>query len=81
MLADNDIEQRAFKLIDSFVGRLSDEDINNARDLVSHREWKVGLELLCAQLGEYEIEMADIERRLLIELSSELKVNITDFGL
>lgn len=75
------IEQQAFKLIDGFTGRLPDDDVRNARDLVAHREWKVGLEILCAQLGEYEIEMTSEERQLLADLSSELGIALSDFGL
>ncbi len=75
------IEQRAFKLIAGFAGRLPDEDVRNAHDLVAHREWKVGLEILCAQLGEYEIELTDTEHQLLVDLSSELGIALADFGL
>lgn len=52
-----DIESSLLDFAACFVGRLPEQDIANASDLISRREWGVGLEMLCAQLAEYEVEV------------------------
>lgn len=64
-----------------FAGRLPQQDIENASDLIARREWGVGLEVLCAQLAEHEIELSASEGEDLKRLASAMNLDISAFGL
>lgn len=76
-----DVEARLLKFAAVFAGRLPDQDIANSTDLISRREWGVGLEVLCAQLAEHEIQLSTREVEELKQLASAMNMDIAAFGL
>ena len=81
MTSDEDFERRLTRVAEAFVGRVPEEDIRSATDLFTHREWGVGLELLCGQLDEHDVRLAPREYAELLTLASRMGVDITGFGL
>lgn len=76
-----EIETSLLNFAACFTGRLPQQDIENASDLIARREWGVGLEVLCAQLAEYEIELSASEGEDLKRLASAMNLDISAFGL
>jgi hypothetical protein len=81
MTTNTDIEERLLKLAIGFTGRLPTQDISNATDLISRREWGVGLEVLCTQLAEYEIELTNKESNEIRQAAAAMSLDISSFGL
>ena len=77
MLSNDSIESRLLQLLPAFAGRLPDADLQNARNLIEHREWGVGLETLCTQLDEYEVALSKDELARLDSFAGELGVDIS----
>jgi hypothetical protein len=63
-------------VINHFAGRLPSADLVNARDLISHREWAVGFELLCSQLVEHDIQLNKDDIQLLAHIAATLNINL-----
>ena len=80
-MSDDQIEFRLLQLLPLFVGRLPDADLKNAENLIRHREWGVGLEVLCAQLDEYEVELSAGELSILNSFANELGVDVSYLGI
>ena len=80
MLGSDNVEYRLLNLLPGLAGRLPDVDLGNARNLIEHREWGVGLETLCTQLDEYEVVLTKEELDALSALAAELKVDISYLG-
>jgi hypothetical protein len=81
MTQNSNIEARLLSIVAGLTNRLSTHDIENASDLISKREWGVGLEVLCAQLGEYEVQLTAAELTELNDLASAMNLNISGFGV
>jgi hypothetical protein len=75
------IEANLLSFATGFAGRLPQQDIQNAINLISSREWGVGLEVLCAQLAEYEIALDSNEVGELKHLASAMSLDVSMFGL
>ena len=80
MLGSDNIESRLLELLPNLAGRLPDVDLGNAKNLIEHREWGVGLETLCTQLHEHEITLTKAELDALNVLAAELGVDISYLG-
>ena len=80
MTTDSDIEIRLLKLAAGFEHRLPAHDVANATALISRREWGVGLEVLCAQLAEYEIQLTTSEVAELKQVAAAMDLDISAFG-
>ena len=81
MSAVDGIESRLLGFVRCFEGRLPEGDLRNAAELISKREWGVGLEVLCAQLAEYEVTLDAVCAKELKSLAEELQIDISGFGL
>jgi hypothetical protein len=81
MTIDSNIEPRLLRFTTGFAGRLPATEIENAADLISRGEWGVGLEILCAQLAEYEIDLSASEAKELKEIALAMGLDVSDFGL
>ncbi len=81
MTQDVNVEARLLNFVAGFANRLPAHDIANAKDLISRREWGVGLEVLCAQLAEYDIQLTTAEAAELKNVASAMNVDISGFGL
>lgn len=78
---NTDVETRLLNFVAGFDGRLPVHDMANATALISRREWGVGLEVLCAQLAEYEIPLSTSEVTELRQIAAAMNMDISSFGL
>ncbi|WP_035058712.1 MafI family immunity protein [Andreprevotia chitinilytica] len=77
MLSNDEVESCLIELLPKFSGRLPDRDLENARDLIEHREWGVGLELLCTQLDENDVVLSADVISVLGAIAGKLNVDIS----
>jgi hypothetical protein len=71
------IEQDLLQILSVFAERLPGNDLKNVRELFVHNECGIGLEILCSQLNEYEVELTALEVDSLISFADELGVDIS----
>lgn len=79
-MQNSEMEVRLLVFVAGFSDRLPATDIENASELISRREWGVGLELLCAQLSEYEVRLSPAELIELRGFSGEMGLDVSGFG-
>jgi hypothetical protein len=58
-------EAQLSTLADMLSGRLPDNNIADARELIAHGEYGVALDLLCTQVYEYEIPVSSEAYKLI----------------
>jgi hypothetical protein len=66
------IEERALAALERFRASLPPQDFEGVRDLIVHREWGLGLEVLCEQLYEHGIAVDHASFRAIRELAEEM---------
>jgi hypothetical protein len=81
VLKDEEVAGVFLDLLNSLSGRLPESDIKNVDELVAHNESGVALEILCAQLFEYDIPLSKSELRAISSLSNVLDCDISAYTL
>lgn len=59
--------------------KTSRQDFENIRELIEHREGGVALELLCAQLYEYEVIIDSVELAAIRDFSKTFNVDVSGY--
>lgn len=80
MTSDPGIELRLLNLAAGFADRLPKQDVANATDLIAKREWGAGLEVLCTQLSESDVDLSAKEEMELMQLAHAMELDISGFG-
>ena len=70
-----EIAERLHERLQRAVG-LPESDMESIGVVIDAGEWRVALEVLCAQLYEYDLEIPGDERRQLEALGAELDVAV-----
>lgn len=66
------------EVLDEVASSFPDGTGENVRELLSHGEPGVALEILCTQLAEYEIEIAPVDKSKLRLAASLMGMSWTD---
>lgn len=69
------IQDKMKRLLRSLDRVLDIEDINNADDFITYREYGVALELICVQLYEYDKVIDSYTKNLILELILDMNLN------
>lgn len=77
----DEVENDLLSFAAHFSGRVPQQDIEKASDLFFKSEWGVGLEVLCAQLVEHEVELSTSEAAELQRLALAMNLDVSAFGL
>lgn len=80
-MQDNEVAVIFSRLLDKLAGRLSHNDIENVADLVNNRECGVALEIMCAQLYEYDVGIHECELAIVKDLSEFLATDVSSYRL
>ena len=68
------MRKKTEKLVIELKGILPDNDIENAKDMLSYGEWGEALQIICAQLVENDIKIPINLLTEIIDLSREMGV-------
>lgn len=75
MIAYRKLKNNLTDLIEQFRDKLSENDVNEALNLIENNEFGVSFELICTQLFEYDIKVSANIYQKVEEIGQSMNLN------
>ncbi len=74
-------EIEIIKIVNEYIGQLSNYEVDSIINLAKHREWGVALENLCTQIDEYRLSVSADSYQKIEQMVNEMSLNDVDLDV